>query len=142
MKNDKKIENLMKKLEEGVIDWNKYVENFNQCAYTDRKLEQVIKIATKIKELNEGNSASEVGEDSDDGEEEVYYQIVTSYKNDLSGVEYYDDYCDPDDARRDYKYIVEGDAENLKYAVLRKITVDCCGQESIEEIATFGELEK
>lgn len=56
MKNDKKIE-------EVVRDMSLYIKNFiefvdetgNQCAYTDRMVESLIKKATELKELYKNN---------------------------------------------------------------------------------------
>ena len=52
MKNDKKIAIEMKRLSSFIKEFNEFVGTFgNQCAYTDRMVEQIIEISKEIEKL-------------------------------------------------------------------------------------------
>lgn len=56
MKNDKKIAREMKRLSSFTKEFNEFVDTFgNQCAYTDRMVEQIIEISKEIEKLYQDN---------------------------------------------------------------------------------------
>ena len=56
MKNDKKIAREMKRLSSFTKEFNEFVDTFgNQCAYTDRMVEQIIEVSKEIEKLYQDN---------------------------------------------------------------------------------------
>ena len=56
MKNDKKIAREMKRLSTFTKEFNEFVDTFgNQCAYTDRMVEQIIETSKEIEKLYQDN---------------------------------------------------------------------------------------
>ena len=56
MKNDKTIEKEIKRLSSFTKEFNEFVDTFgNQCAYTDRMVEQIIEISKEIEKLYQDN---------------------------------------------------------------------------------------
>ena len=82
---DKKINDLMNKLNEQTNAWCEYVKSIgNQCAHTDRMLEEVIATAKAIETLYEeqfnNDKKVEVFEKLLDDEDELIYYLEEHFK--------------------------------------------------------------
>ena len=73
MENDKTILECVKSLVEECNDYIEYVKNYNECAYSDRKLESIIKSSKQLENQYEKNF--------DDNHETYKYEIL-NYWND------------------------------------------------------------
>lgn len=53
MENDKKIKSLINKIKYECNDYLDYVNNYNECAYSDRKIEDIITNLKKLERLHD-----------------------------------------------------------------------------------------
>lgn len=65
MKNDKKIKSIINKIKYECNDYLNYVSNFNECAYSDRKIEDIIINLKKLERLYK-NSFEKIQNDKKD----------------------------------------------------------------------------
>lgn len=56
MKNDEVIMDIIKSMKKSIDEFVEYVEEYNQCAYTDSMLCNIIKYAEKLKEAYDTNT--------------------------------------------------------------------------------------
>ena len=65
MKNDKKIKSIINKIKYECNDYLNYVNNYNECAYSDRKIEDIIINLKKLEQLYK-NSFEKIQNDKKD----------------------------------------------------------------------------
>lgn len=56
MKNDKVIVDIVKSMKKSVDEFVEYVETYNQCAYSDDMICNILKYAEKLKEAYDTNT--------------------------------------------------------------------------------------
>lgn len=128
--NLKKIQELMNKLKDEVVDWCEYVNNVNQDARTDRTLEKIVELTKQIDELYKKNYELIAGEPfptSDNKVDEVYeYHVKGDFRN-RYGRSWRNTYRLPANSIECYRPDYEGeleDCEDYKEGTINKEIFD------------------